>query len=156
MSFERAREKAKRYCSFQERCLLDLTNRFRAWNVEKSDWDKIIDDLIDEDFLNEQRYVEAFVRGKFKMKKWGRNKLKMGLVAKRAYNESQFNSVFNAEIDAQEYLNTITELIDKKSLLINEANNFIKKDKIYRYMLTKGYESELVVKEVNRLGLNDG
>ena len=155
MSFERAREKAMRYCSFQERCQLDLTNRFRAWNVEKSNWDKILDDLIDENFLNEQRYVEAFVRGKFKMKKWGRNKLKMGLIEKRAYNETQFNTAFDAEIDPEEYLNTLAELVGKKSLLITEADDFKKRDKLYQYMLNKGYESELIVKEMNRAGVAD-
>ena len=90
MTFDRAREKAMRYCSFQERCQLDLTNRFRAWNVEEKNWDKILDYLIDENFLNEKRYVEAFVRGKFKIKKWGINKIKMGLITKRVFNESQF------------------------------------------------------------------
>lgn len=151
MSFDKAREKAMRYCSFQERCQLDLINRFRAWNVEENNWDKILDYLIDENFLNEQRYVSAFIRGKFKMKKWGRNKIKMGLVAKRAYNESQFNTVFDAEIDTQEYLDIIKELLKKKSLLINEADAFKKRNKLYGYMLTKGYESELIVLELDSL-----
>jgi regulatory protein len=151
MSFDKAREKAMRYCSFQERCQLDLINRFRAWNVEENNWDKILDYLIDENFLNEQRYVAAFIRGKFKMKKWGRNKIKMGLVAKRAYNESQFNIVFDAEIDTQEYLDIIKELLKKKSLLINEADAFKKRNKLYGYMLTKGYESELIVLELDSL-----
>ena len=155
MSFDKAREKAMRYCSFQERCQLDLINRFRAWNVEEKNWDLILDHLIDENFLNEQRYVEAFVRGKFKMKKWGRNKIKMGLVAKRAYNESQFNTVFEAEIDWTEYLNSVKELLKKKSLLINEPDEFKKRNKLYSYMLTKGYESELVVLELDRLGFKE-
>lgn len=149
MSFDKAREKAMRYCSFQERCQLDLLNRFRAWNVEEKNWDKLLDDLIDENFLNEQRYVEAFVRGKFKMKRWGKNKIKMGLIAKRVFNEAQFETVFNSEIEEGAYINAISELIEKKNLLINEPNSFIRRDKIYRYMLTKGYESELVVKELD-------
>jgi regulatory protein len=151
MSYDRAREKAMRYCSFQERCQLDLTNRFRAWNVEEKNWDKILDYLIDENFLNETRYVEAFIRGKFKMKKWGVNKIKMGLIAKRAFNESQFDKVFKAEIEEEEYLKTISKLIEKKNYLINEPDDFIKRDKVYRYMISKGYESDLVVKELNKL-----
>lgn len=151
MSFDRAREKAMRYCSFQERCQLDLTNRFRAWNVEKKNWDKILDYLIDENFLNETRYVEAFVRGKFKMKKWGRNKIKMGLIAKHVYNEEQFDKIFEAEIEEEVYLKTIENLIEKKMLLIEEQDVFKKRDKIYRYILTKGYESELLVKELDKV-----
>ena len=91
MSLDRAREKAMRYCSFQERCQLDITNRFIAWNVEKENWDKILDYLIEEDFLNESRYVEAFVRGKFIIKNWGKNKIKMGLMAKRVFDENQLS-----------------------------------------------------------------
>ncbi|MGB0886609.1 MAG: regulatory protein RecX [Vicingaceae bacterium] len=148
MSYDRALAKAMRYCSFQERCQLDLTNRFIAWNVKKSDFDKILDVLIADDFLNETRYVEAFVRGKFKMKKWGRNKIKMGLIAKRVYKESQFEKVFNEEVDAEEYIKTITILIEKKGSLINETDEIKKRDKIYRYLLSKGYESDLIVKEL--------
>jgi regulatory protein len=155
MSLDRAREKAMRYCSFQERCQLDLTNRFRAWNVEEKNWDKILDYLIDEDFLNEPRYVEAFVRGKFKMKKWGKGKIKMGLIAKRVFNEEQFNRVFEEEIEEEEYLNVISELVEKKDILIVEEDTFKRRDKLYRYMLGKGYESELVVKELNRIGLSE-
>ena len=148
MSADRAREKAMRYCSFQERCQLDLTNRFYAWNVKKEEWDKILDYLIEEDFLNEKRYVTAYVRGKFKIKKWGKNKLKMGLIAKRVYNEQQFNNVFEAEIEEEEYLKTISELIEKKTLIIDEDDDFKRRDKLYRFMLGKGYESELILKEL--------
>lgn len=149
MSYERALAKAMRYCSFQERCQLDLTNRFIAWNVKRSEFDKILDVLIADDFLNEDRYVEAFIRGKFKIKQWGRNKIKMGLMAKRVYDESHFNKVFDEEIEPEEYLKTIASLIEKKSYLIDEPDEFIKRDKLYRYMLGKGYESDLIAKELS-------
>ena len=150
MSYDRALQKAMWYCSFQERCQLDLTNRFMAWNVEKSNWDKILDYLIDEDYLNEERYVEAFVRGKFRIKKWGRNKIKMGLINKRIFNEAQFNVVFETEIDEEEYLKTLQDLIEQKNQLVIEEDSFKKRDKIYRYMLSKGYESNLVSKELTK------
>ena len=153
MSLDRAREKAMRYCSFQERCQLDITNRFIAWNVEKENWDKILDYLIEEDFLNESRYVEAFVRGKFIIKNWGKNKIKMGLMAKRVFDENQFNIVVAAEIEDEDYHQTINVLIEKKNLLITEEDDFKRKDKLYRYMLNKGYESELVVEALIRLNI---
>jgi len=150
MPYDKALAKAMRYCSFQERCQLDLTNRFIAWNVKKSDFDKILYALIADDFLNETRYVEAFVRGKFKMKKWGKNKIKMGLIAKRVFNESQFEQVFNEEIDEEVYLKTISELIEKKGYLIEESDEFKKRDKLYRYMIGKGYDSELILRELKQ------
>lgn len=149
MSYDRALEKAMRYCSYQERCVLDLEKRFYAWNVEKSDWDKILDYLIEEDFLNENRYVEAFVRGKFRIKKWGKNKIKMGLMSKRVFNEQQFNSVVESEIGDEDYMKTMVDLIEKKGQLIKEDDGVKKRDKLYRYMMGKGYESGLIAKELN-------
>ncbi len=151
MSYDKALEKAMRYCSYQERCQLDLTNRFIAWNVAKSDWDKILDYLIKEDFLNENRYVQAFVRGKFRIKKWGKNKIKMGLMNKRVFNEKLFNVVFESQIENEDYYNTLRVLIGKKNSLIKEENEIKRRDKIYRYLLSKGYESELISKELNAI-----
>lgn len=145
MSYDRALEKAMRYCSYQERCLQDMEKRFVAWNVKKQDWDKIIDYLIDENFLCETRYIEAYVRGKFFHKKWGKNKIVLGLMQKRI-SGSKVDEVIKQEIEEEVYLNTIKELISKKSNLIDESDSLKKRDKLYRFMLSKGYESELVVK----------
>ena len=149
MSYDRALEKAMRYCSYQERCVQDLEKRFYAWNVKKIDWDKILDYLIEEDFLNENRYVEAFVRGKFRIKKWGKNKIKMGLIAKRVFDEKQFIATVESEIEDKDYTKTMIDLIEKKGQLIKEEDKVKKRDKLYRYMMGKGYESELIAKELD-------
>ena len=148
MSYDRALEKAMRYCSYQERCVLDLEKRFEAWNVKKSDWDKLLDYLINEDFLNEARYIEAYVRGKFFIKKWGRAKIKMGLAQKRLQGKL-IADVMNNEIEEEDYLKTITELIKRKKELIDDEDIFKIRDKVYRFMLSRGFESDLVVKELN-------
>lgn len=147
MSYDRALEKAMRYCSYQERCLLDMEKRFVAWNVKKQDWDRIIDYLIDEDFLNEQRYIEAYVRGKFNIKKWGKHKIVAGLMQKRI-SGSKVTIALNSEIEEEAYLNTIKSLIEKKTLLLEEPDSLKLRDKLYRYLLSKGYESDLVVKQL--------
>lgn len=146
MSYDRALHKAMYYCAYQERCLLDMENRFEAWRVKTADRDRIIDYLIAENYLNEQRFIEAFVRGKFVIKKWGKLKIQMGLRQKKVVDERLVAKAFETEIEEEEYLKTIEELIDKKSLLINETDALKKRDKLYRYMASKGYESELVVK----------
>lgn len=145
MSSERALEKAKRYCSFQERCILDVENRLKAWNVKKEDWNSIVDKLIEQDFLNEKRYVEDFVRGKFLMKKWGKIKIKAELNQKRIYGK-EIEQAIAVEIDEDEYLMTIKNLIVKKKILLNESDKSKEKEKIYRYLLSKGYEQELIFK----------
>lgn len=147
MSYDRALEKAMRYCSYQERCLLDLEKRFVAWNVKKEDWDRIIDYLLEEDFLNEERYIEAYVRGKFNIKKWGKHKIVAGLMQKRI-SGSKVTVALNSEIEEEDYLNTIKSLIERKILLLDEPDSLKLRDKLYRYLLSKGYESDLVVKEL--------
>ncbi|OFY92584.1 MAG: hypothetical protein A3K10_13295 [Bacteroidetes bacterium RIFCSPLOWO2_12_FULL_31_6] len=145
MSSERAFEKAKRYCSFQERCILDLENRFRAWNVKKEDWDALIDKLIQQNFLNEKRYIEAFVRGKFLIKKWGKIKIKAELNQKRIYGKEIDEAIEN-EIEEAAYFKTIKQLITKKKSLLNEKDKLKEKEKLYRYLLSKGFEQELIFK----------
>lgn len=147
MSYDRALEKAMRYCSYQERCLLDMEKRFVAWHVKKQDWDKIIDCLIDDNFLNETRYIEAYIRGKFNIKKWGKHKIVAGLMQKRI-SGIKVTMALNSEIEEEDYLNTIRTLIDKKAFLLEEPDSLKLRDKLYRYMLSKGYESDLVVKEL--------
>ncbi len=148
MGYDKALEKAMRYCSYQERCIQDLEKRFEAWNVKKSDWDKIIDYLMKEDFLNEERYIEAYVRGKFLIKKWGRNKIKMGLAQKRL-SGSLVEKIMNQEIEEEQYLQTISDLVQRKKELIDEEDDFKLRDKLYRFMLSRGFESDLVVKVLN-------
>ena len=146
IEYQKALEKAMRYCVYQERCILDVENRLLAWGLPKNDWDQLIDKLIDKDFLNENRYIEDFVRGKFMIKKWGRNKIKAGLLQKKLSG-----TIVNQElrsIDENEYQNTIKSLIEKKKLLLGIKDDLVLRDKLYRYLLGKGFESELVVKEL--------
>ncbi len=129
---------------------MDLENRFLAWNVKKSDWGKIIDYLIAEDFYNESRFIEAFVRGKFRIKKWGRNKIILELAKSKVVGKL-VRDAMKKEISEEDYLNTIKELLKRKSQLINEEEGLKKRDKLYRFMLNKGFESELIVKELNAI-----
>lgn len=70
---------------YQERSLFDVEQRLEAWGLKKSRWDEVIDALLKDDFLNEERYIEAYVRGKFFSKKWGRNKIILGLKKKKNF-----------------------------------------------------------------------
>ena len=149
MPYEKALAKAMRYCSFQERCPLDLKNRFVAWNVEKTAVDKILAALVEADFLNERRYVAAFISGKFTIKKWGKNKIRRGLIEKGIYNEAQFEEIFKEEIEAVEYYEKMVGLIEKKNETMEEKDTKKRKVKIYRFMLGKGYESELIAKALS-------
>ncbi|PKP51094.1 MAG: hypothetical protein CVT95_01650 [Bacteroidetes bacterium HGW-Bacteroidetes-12] len=145
MSPERALEKAKWYCSFQERCKNHVQNRLTAWKVEQKHFDAIIETLEKEDFLNEKRFTEAYVRGKFLIKKWGKIKITSELY-QLSIDKRFINDAITTEIDEGDYLKTIKELIEKKIFLLKEIDETKKKEKLYRYLLSKGYESELIFK----------
>lgn len=145
MPYEKALEKAKWYCSFQERCIQDLEKRFYAWRVKKEEWDLLLDVLMEQDFLNEDRYIEEYIRGKFSVKKWGKIKIKAALMNKRITGKKVDEELNN--IDDGLYLKTLTYLAEKKKeQLANEEDKIKRKDKLYRYLLSKGYESEFILK----------
>lgn len=148
MSSERALEKAKWYCSFQERSIFDVENRFRAWRVKSEEWDKLIDELIEQDFINEKRFIEAYVRGKFLIKKWGKNKIKSGLYQKKIVGV-EVDKVMEQEILFEKYVETIKHLIEKKKEQINTTEKSEITEKLYRYLTSKGFESELIFKCLN-------
>lgn len=152
ISYDRALEKATRYCAYQERCLIEVEERLKVWGVTIEGSNKIIDELIELDFLNEDRFTESFVRGKYIIKKWGKHKIRTELF-KRKIDSQKITKAIKQEIEEEEYLNTIKALIKKKAQLIIEKDSTKKRDKLYRFMLNKGYESELIAKE---LKINDG
>ena len=145
MSYDRALEKALWYCSFQERCIFDVENRFRVWNVKREDWDKIMDVLLEQNYLNEKRYIEAFVRGKFLIKRWGKIKIVAELYQKKISGK-EVSEAIEKEISDEDYHEAIVQLIDKKKQLLNEDDPYKIKEKLYRYLLSKGYESDLIFK----------
>jgi len=149
MSPERALEKAKWYCCFQERCKNHVLNRLTAWKVEQKHFDAIIETLEKEDFLNEKRFTEAYVRGKFLIKKWGKIKITSELY-QLAIKNKLINEAIASEINEDDYFKTLQELIKKKNALLNEKDDLKRKEKLYRYLLSKGYESELIFKVMKK------
>jgi len=147
-----ALSKLMKYCSVQERCLLDINKKLAAWNIKYKDKQKMIDYLINENFLSEKRFVEAYVRGKFLIKRWGKNKIKAGLCQKNIFDNKIIDTAFCSEIIEERYFKTLQQLIEKKSNLLKENESIKKRDKIYRFMISKGYESDLIIKGLNSFG----
>ena len=147
ISVDRALEKAMRYCMYQERCVLDIEQRFEAWGLPKQKWDELVDKLLADDFINEARYIESFVRGKFFGKKWGRHKIILGL-KKKKISGSAIERIMNEEISEEDYNQMIRKLIEFKSEQIEKVEGLQKRDKIYRFLIGKGFESDLIVQHL--------
>lgn len=141
-SFLEAKQKIEAYCAYQERCDFEVRQKLFSWNLNLEDVDALISDLIAHNFLNEERFTEAYVSGKFRIKRWGKVKIRQQLKLKKisAYSINKGMSV----IEDDEYIKTAKELIESKSRLIKSKNQWDKINKLKRYLSSKGYETELV------------
>lgn len=131
-----------RYCAYQERSHQEVKNKLYEYGLYSNEVDELISRLVTEGFLNEARFAKAYAGGKFRIKKWGRNKIVHEL--KHLGLTKKCISLGLKEVDEQDYLKTLKELIRKKAILSPEENIFRKRDQIARYVIGKGYEPELV------------
>jgi regulatory protein len=137
-----ARQKIYRYCAYQERSHQEVRDKLYGYGLFKDEVEEILSQLITEGFLNEERFAKAFAGGKFRMQKWGRIKIVHELEA-RGLTPNCINAGLK-EIDEQSYLATLRELLNRKSGQTSEENAFVKRDKMARYAIQKGFEPELV------------
>ncbi|HEY8400032.1 MAG TPA: regulatory protein RecX [Cytophagaceae bacterium] len=139
--------KASAFCAYQERTQNEVRARLYQYGLNMDKVEEILCMLIEENFINEERYAKSFVRGKFRLKKWGRVKIKKEL-KERGLSPYCIQKGME-EIDEEEYINTLTMLAEKKAEEVKEKDIFIKKQKIARYLAGKGYEQDLVWDIVN-------
>ncbi|HFS67658.1 MAG TPA: RecX family transcriptional regulator [Flavobacteriia bacterium] len=147
LSYEDAKLKMEKFCIYQDRCHFDVEKKLRTLQVSQDSSNQIIMDLIQDDFLNEERFAKNFVRGKFNQKKWGKTKLTFEL-KKRAVHENLIKNALT-EIDLEEYHQVIKTQYQKKEASIKETNSFLKRKKVISYLLNRGFEYALI-KEVEK------
>ena len=116
--------------------------KLKSWGLIQEAIDLLIIELIQFNFLNEERYARSFARGKFRIKKWGKLKIRMALKKREVY----FKCIDFAmsEIDDKTYLNTLKELLQKKNDILKETNLYKRKMKLINYLVNRGYEYDLI------------
>lgn len=146
-SFLECKAKIEYFCAYQERCHSEVQKKLLSWGMDQEQTDNLVADLITNNFLNEGRFAEAFVSGKFRIKKWGRNKIRLHLKQKKV-SEYSINKAF-AEMDEEEYLETLQELLEKK---YREAkgNVWEKRKKTSSFLINKGYEGDLIRESLDK------
>ncbi len=142
MTQKEALEKMKRYCAYQERCQSEVRQKLYTLEVSSEDIDNILCHLIEENFLNEERFAKNFVQGKFRQKKWGKIKIEQHLKQKGISDYCIKNGF--EDINQEEYLKTLDVILLKKSKVLTDENTFIKKQKLAKYAINKGFENNLV------------
>lgn len=144
-------EKIKHFCAYQERCHSEVRSRLLEMKVYGAELEDFMVILIEENFLNEERFARAFARGKFSLKQWGRIKIKHELKARNI--SSTLIQMAMKEIDETDYERTLQQLTEKKwETLRAEKNFFVKMNKLKNYLLQKGFEGELVYECVRMMG----
>ena len=138
----------QRYCAFQERCHKEVRYKLIEHAIYGDLLEEIISDLISNNFLDEERFARTFARGKFRMKQWGRNKIKQELKIRDVSAYSIKAAM--TEIDGDEYLSVLSNLIAKKERTTTFKNQFDKKKKLTDYALSKGYEYELIAEIIGK------
>ena len=142
-------KKLEHYCAYQERCHQEVRQKLRDMYMIPEAIDHIIVHLLEHNFLNEERFAKTFVRGKFRIKNWGKYRLTLEL-KKRDISKHNINLAIN-QISSDEYLKTFNELAEKKAISLSETNKWKKKKKLIDYLLYRGWESHLVYAKANEL-----
>ena len=151
VSKEEALAKMQRYCAYQERCHEEVRSKLLNMGVY-NDWrEEIIVQLIEENFLNEERFARAFARGKFRIKQWGRNRIRQEL-KKRKISDYCVRMAMD-EIEEQDYRHTLEAALMKKNISLIEEDPYRRKSKLARYAISRGFESELAWQLINEMDL---
>lgn len=146
--------KAANYCAYQERCHKEVLEKMREWGIYGQDAQEILLQLIEQNYLNEERFAVAFAGGKFRVNQWGRVKilreLRLRDISPYCINKAM------AEIDNDVYLETLKELAQKKWHETNDRNILSKRAKVARYVIGKGFEQDLTWGVLRGLGPDSG
>jgi len=142
-----ALQKAEHFCAYQERSQQEVRNKLYEWGILPVIVENTITTLIENNFLNEERFAKAYVQGKFKQKSWGKIKIKQGLKLKRVSDVLIKKAL--KSIDEDDYIATLTQVIAKKTRTLVEKDSFKLSYKLRQYALSRGFETDLIMDVLN-------
>jgi len=148
-SFVTALSKVQNLCSKQEKCCFDIRKKLDLWQLSLDEQDKIMQSLIDDKFIDENRYAVFYVRDKYRFNKWGRRKITYHLKKKKIPELIIANALEG--ISEQEYENNLEEILASKVRSIREDDPYKLKAKLYRFAESRGFESNLILKNIEKL-----
>ena len=144
-----AQKKLEYYCAYQERCHKEVIAKLKTLGMIPSVIDKIISELIKANYLNETRFTQSFVRGKFRIKKWGKNRILQEL---KVRNISSFNIKLGMkEISDDNYQKTFYDLFEKRRGEVKQLTKTEQKKKIFSYMSYRGWENSKIYEALRDL-----
>ncbi len=149
LSKEQALPQVKQFCVYRDRCHSEVKEKLYSLGLYKNDVEQLMAQLIEENYLNEERFAKQYAGGKFRMNQWGRVKIKYAMRQKQISDYSIKKGL--KEINETDYKKTLQKLAEQKlKTLKKESNIFSKRKKLQDYLLGKGYEGELVREVISR------
>ena len=149
ISYDSALSKMQFFCSRQEKCCSDIRKKLENWHLSFDDKDKIIQSLIDDKFLDEKRYTGFYVRDKYKFNKWGRIKISHHLKQKKV-PEYIIREAFDS-ISEELYEENLVDILSSKMRSTRENDPYKLKEKLYRFAQSRGFESNLILSNIDKL-----
>ena len=142
-SFSEAILKMESWCAYQDRCTFEVEQKLATWNIPIDQQTEIINQLQSNLFLDDKRFVASFISGKFKIKRWGKMKIKHHLIQKRIDKLTIQEGLKAIDLDA--YLDTMRNLAQRKfSEKKSKDDLWAIRRRVSTYLASKGYESDLI------------
>lgn len=151
-SVDQVLQKMEYYCVYQERCHIEVKEKLRSFTLNAIEKDTIIVKLIENNYLNEERFASVFSISKFHQKKWGKIRIKNELKARKISDYLITKAI--KEISIEEYFSAFETASEKHWETITEKNALKKRKKFCDYFLRKGWESEMIYERVKELETN--
>ncbi len=146
---QRALEKCMAICSRSEKCISDIQTKLDKWDIQAADSQKIIDALIAEKFIDEERYVRFFVRDKLRFNHWGRIKIAFMLKGKGIEQNSISDAI--SHIDDEEYSQILEDILIQKKKSIKASNQYELKSKLVRFAQSRGFEYDTINRVLHKI-----
>jgi len=143
-----ATERIQSFCAIQDRCQWEVEKKMKEWEISDEIIENILTDLILDKFVDEQRFSESFCRGKFRIKRWGKVKIKNELKIKKISKNCIDKGLL--QIENEEYMEVLKYLYIKKRNSLKDTNQFIRKGKIAKHLQQKGFESNMIWELINK------
>ena len=135
-------DKMAKYCAYQERCVKDVKDKLKTYDIPQESKDEILDYLLDNRFVNDERFARSFVRGKLNQSGWGVNKIRFHLMKKGIDKELIDEAL--GQTDEDVYRQRLIDILKTKSKTVKAASDYEKKRKLAAYAMQKGFEGPLV------------
>ena len=144
-------DKMAKYCAYQERCVKEVRDKLKTFDIAEEDKTKILDYLLDNRFVNDERYAKAFVRGKVNQSGWGINKIRFHLIQKGIDKDIIDEAL--GQTDEEAYRQRLIEILKTKAKTVKADSDFEKKRKLAAYAMQKGFEGSLVWETLKDLAI---